>query len=163
MTKLACTRWREMAVGIQLIDHQCVADTTILLIDLLIQLLRQLIYHIRSCNCFLCQPQAHRNWLIVFDEQECTKIKAIKWSSRQHMGFLFLDYWNLRYIFFPFGLATLWIIYVFSTMMRKFVIIFSAPSTTPSTNSEMEPCRYRWLWIWEIEMLYPISRTTCNS
>ena len=39
-----------------------IANPTILLVDLqLFQLLRQLNYHIRSCNCFLCQPQAHKN------------------------------------------------------------------------------------------------------
>ena len=74
-------------------------NPSILLVDLrLFQLLRQLIYHIRSCNCFLCLPQAHRNWLMVFGEQLCcTAIKAIKWISRQYARFLFLDYWNLRF------------------------------------------------------------------
>ena len=44
-----------------------VASPTILLLDLqLFQLLRQLIYHIRSRNCFLCLSQAYRNRLIVF-------------------------------------------------------------------------------------------------
>ena len=72
-----------------------VVNPTVLLVDLqLFKLLSQLIYHGRSCNCFLCTPHAHKDWLIVLVEQWCTEIKAIKWVSRQHKGFRFLDYWN---------------------------------------------------------------------
>ena len=52
--------WRKAAVvyPIAVRFRSSVANPTILLVDLqLVELLRQLIYHIRSYNCGLCAPR----------------------------------------------------------------------------------------------------------